>query len=299
MSLFIPVFYVVSVIAGYVLINLPIGFTENALIARIIGSVIGLAVAIALGWFCGKLLEGLPFRSLGVWFTKFWLKDFSLGFLFGGISVAIAAAIGVLFGDLSFKFNDAGGVTAIGITLGMAFVVFFFGAAFEEVLVRGYIFQTFTRAKLAWLAILITSLFFAAGHLANPASNWVSSLNTGLAGGWLGIAYLKTRTLWLAFGVHFGWNWVMGALFGIEVSGLTALTPSPLFIEVDSGPVWVTGGDYGLEGGIACTVALVVSAAAIWFLPVFKPTEEMLELSGSEKPNDKFLEKYGVPTIEA
>ena len=291
-------FAIATVAASAILVSLPIGFSENALMGRILGSLIGLGIVITLGWFCGKFIEGLPFRALGAWFTKFWFKDFSLGFLIGGVSVGFAVLIGVLFGDLSFKYNSEAGSAAIILTLAMAFVIFFFGAAFEEALVRGYIFQTLTRAKLAWLAILITSLFFAAGHLANPASNWFSSLNTALAGVWLGIAYLKTRTLWLAFGVHFSWNWVMGALLGIEVSGLTALAPAPLLTEIDSGPVWITGGDYGLEGGIACTIALIVSTAAIWFLPILKPSEEMIELTSVEKPNEKFLAAFGKPSVD-
>ncbi len=291
-------FAVVSVCAGYVLIKLPIGFSENSLLAQIFGSIVGLGVAIAVGWFCGKFIEDLPFRALGAWFTKFWFKDFVAGFLIGGLSVLIAVMIGVVFGGLSFKYNNVAGSSAITLTLGIAFAVFFFGAAFEEALVRGYIFQTLTRAKLAWLAILLTSLFFAAGHLANPASNWFSSINTALAGVWLGTAYLKTRTLWLAFGVHFAWNWVMGALFGIEVSGLTKLTPAPLLIEIDSGPIWITGGDYGLEGGVACTIALIVSTVAIWYSPILKPADGMLELSSHEKPNEKFLAKYGKPSID-
>ncbi len=292
---FLIFFFLLSAILGgafaFILIKLPIGFSENSLLARIFGSTIGLVTALFLGWLCGKYFEGLPFRALGAWFTKNWFKDLALGVLFGALAIGVAILFSVAFGNLSFSFNSEAGSSAILITLAMSLVIFVFGAAFEEAFARGYIFQTFTRANLGWLAIVITSLLFASGHLGNPSVNWFSFTNTALAGVWLGAAYLKTRTLWLAFGLHFAWNWVQGAFFGIEVSGLTNLTPAPLFTEIDSGPKWITGGDYGLEGGIACTVALVLSTIAIWFLPILKSTDEMLALTSKEIPAETLIAK--------
>ncbi len=264
--------------------NLPVGFDVNSLTARIFESGIGLFLAIFLGWLCGKIFENLPFRALGAWFTKFWFRDFVLGCLIGLASITFAVLFAMIFGGLRFRFNAEAGMTAIYLTLGISFIVYFFGAAFEEALVRGYIFQTFVRANLAWLAILLTSAFFALGHLANPNAEVFSSINTALAGVWLGIAYLKTRTLWLPFGVHLGWNWFQGSIYGIEVSGLTDLSTAPLLREIDKGPGWITGGDYGIEGGIACTIALIISTLLIWYLPILKPTEEMLALTSQEIP---------------
>ena len=63
-----------------------------------------------------------------------------------------------------------------------------------------------------------------------------------------GAAYLKTRTLWFPFALHFAWNWVQGAFLGITVSGLKQLITAPLFRATDAGPVWLTGGEYGIEG---------------------------------------------------
>ena len=42
---------------------------------------------------------------------------------------------------------------------------------------------------------------------------------------------------------------------------------------------WITGGDYGIEGGIITTIAIITSTAVIYFLPILKPSEEMLALS--------------------
>jgi hypothetical protein len=144
---------------------------------------------------------------------------------------------------------------------------------------------------LAWLAIVLTSLFFAAGHLTNPSANYIAILNTVLAGIWFSVAYLKTRTLWLAFGLHLAWNWVQGAILGLPVSGITEITTAPAFLPTNTGSTILTGGDYGIEGGIACTIAVIISILLIWFLPIFKPTEEMLNLSDNENPKNILLQK--------
>jgi hypothetical protein len=132
----------------------------------------------------------------------------------------------------------------------------------------------------------LTSLLFAVTHTSNPSANYLSFINTALAGLWFGAAYLKTRTLWFAFGLHLAWNWVQGAILGISVSGINEITVAPLLQPTNAGSIVLTGGDYGIEGGIACTIALIVSTALIWFLPILKPTKEMLELTSKEKSTE-------------
>ena len=225
-------------------------------------SLITLTIALFLGWICGRSLEGLPFKALGASFTKGSLTNLVAGAVIGGVTLALAVLLAVLFGGLRFEFQGA------DTSLGISFIVIIVAAAAEEALFRGYPFQTFVRSGLAWLAIVITSAIFAAAHLQNPNWSIISVVNTVAAGVWFGIAYLKTRDLWLVFGMHFMWNWLQGAVFGIEISGLTALTPVSLLREVDRGPAWLTGGTYGVEGGIVTTVALIVSIGLIRFLPL-------------------------------
>ncbi len=268
------------IVAG---ISIVTDFRPNLFVGLSISSLLALTAAIFAGWFCGKYLEDLPFRALGASLTKNWLKDLILGLIVGALTVSFAVLIAVVFGGLSFAFN-AEDQSAILITLGVSFVVFAIAAAFEEALFRGYMLQTFARAGLAWFAIALTSVFFGLVHLQNPNAGWISTVNTMIAGIWFGIAYLKTRTLWFVFALHFMWNWMLGAFFGIEVSGLTHITIAPLLREIDRGPAWLTGENYGIEGGIACTIALIVSILLIWFVPFLKADEEMLELTSKENP---------------
>jgi uncharacterized protein len=265
-----------------ILDNLPNGHSSSGFLSLSAGSFASLALVIFTGWFCGKYLEGLPFRALGIWFTKYWLKDLALGLIFGAAAVSFAILIAAAFGGLSFSINHEAGQSAVLLTLAVSFVVFLFAAAFEEVLFRGYMLQTFARAGLSWFAIALTSIFFGAVHLGNPGATSISTANTMIAGILFSVAYLKTRTLWFVLSLHFIWNWMQGAVFGIEVSGLTDITTAPFLKEFDRGPMWLTGENYGIEGGIACTIALIVFTLLTWFLPILKSSDEMMELTSKE-----------------
>jgi membrane protease YdiL (CAAX protease family) len=267
---------------GAISYYLPIGFSPTGLLGFLIPQFVLLTLAIFIGWLCGKYLEGLPFRAIGAWFTKNWLKDFGLGLLFGAASIGLAALIILIFGATTFQYNATSGSTAILWTLAVSLGVFTVGAAAEEALFRGYILQTFMRANLVLFAVFLTSLLFAFTHTSNPSANYLSFVNTALAGLWFGAAYLKTRTLWFATGLHLAWNWVQGAFLGISVSGINEITVAPLLQPTNIGSTVLTGGNYGIEGGIACTIALIVSTLAIWFAPFLKPTEEMLKLTSEE-----------------
>jgi len=288
---FLLSYFVLTVIFGLgsiaLLSNLPIGFTPESLLALVVPFSIFAAIAISLGWFYGKIFEDLPFRALGCWFTKNWFKDLVFGLIIGAVSIGLAALIAAIFGSLTFQVNDSSGTSAILLTLAVTLLIFTIAAITEETLFRGYLLQTLGRAKLFYVGAILTSFLFATAHSNNPGANAFSWINTFLAGIWLAAAYFKTRNLWFPFGVHLAWNWIQGAFLGINVSGLSELASAPILRVSETGTKFVTGGDYGIEGGIACTIALIFSIALIWFLPFIKPTEEMLALTSEEKPNDK------------
>jgi membrane protease YdiL (CAAX protease family) len=267
--LFTLAFIFVGTLAGGAAAALLVAFSATeSVVAPIASFVALLCSALLAGWLCGRFLEGLPFKALGASFTGGWIKNFILGLIVGGLTFALAAGLGMLSGGLSFRFNSEADSTAIYSTLIISFLLFFAAAAFEEALFRGYILQTFVRSDLLLFGGLLTSLIFATVHNANPNWSMLSWLNTFLAGVWFVVAYLKTRDLWLPFGLHLAWNWTQGSIFGIEVSGLTEIVKAPLMRETDTGPTWITGGDYGVEGGIVTTIALIVSTVLIYFLPV-------------------------------
>jgi len=233
--------------------------------------------AMLVGWGCGALIEELPFRALGCSPHHGWLKNIGLGSLLGIGTLFLAAFLTSVTRGVHFHFDTAGS-GVIGQTLAASLLLFVFAAAAEEMLFRGYPLQTLTRANLAWLGLLLTSVPFAAVHLNNPhAVPGFTFVNTALAGVWLAVAYLRTRSLWLPLALHWSWNWAQASLLGFPVSGIERIAPAPLLQAVNAGPDWLTGGAYGIEGGAACTVALLISTLVIWRTKLFSladvPTE--------------------------
>jgi membrane protease YdiL (CAAX protease family) len=225
--------------------------------------------ALLVGWACGALLEELPFRALGCSPHRGWLKNFGLGSVLGALTLFLAALLATITGGVHFRFDPAG-ARSVSETLVVSLLMFVFAAAAEEILFRGYPLQTLTRANLAWLGVLLTSVPFAAVHLRNPHVVPVFTfVNTALAGVWLAVAYLRTRSLWLPLALHWSWNWAQASLLGFPVSGIERLAPAPLLQAINAGPDWLTGGAYGIEGGAACTVALVISTLIIWRAKLF------------------------------
>ncbi|MBV9923760.1 MAG: CPBP family intramembrane metalloprotease [Acidobacteria bacterium] len=249
-----------------------------------IQSVLIFVPAALIGWGCAWLLEELPWRSLGWALHRGWVRDLVLGTAGGGVAVGAAALVGAAAG--SYRFSFEGLKAGVLLTLVVSFVVFMLGAAAEEMLFRGYPLQTLMRSWPLWVALLPVSAPFALAHLLNPnVAPGFTFLNTALAGVWLGVAYWRTRSLWFALGLHFGWNWVQGALLGSPVSGIKGITPHPLLNFADAGPAWLGGGAYGIEGGAVCTLALVLATLYTWRTRLVSATSELKSYTDGENPN--------------
>lgn len=133
---------------------------------------------------------------------------------------------------------------------------------FEETLFRGILFRMVEERLGTWLALLISALLFGLLHLGNPNATWFAAVAIALeAGVLLAAAYVLTRRLWLAIGIHLAWNFTQGGVFGVAVSGNQAggLLQSSL-----AGPEFLSGGEFGAEASIVAV--LVCAAAGVYLL---------------------------------
>jgi membrane protease YdiL (CAAX protease family) len=219
---------------------------------------------------------GLPRRN--------WLRQALTGAILGFVLIFAAIVIIAIF----FNYH----ITRIVLsprTLELPFLVAFIlltGAMAEELMFRGYPFQRLVQAIGKLGAILVLSALFGFVHLRNPhvsdsqAVQVFAFINTLLIGVVLAIAYLRTRALWLPWGLHFSWNFTLGLIFGLPVSGITQF--SLLLKAKVHGPDWLLGGGYGLEGGFLATVlALLGLLYVIVFVKPAPPEWPQLRADGS------------------
>jgi len=154
------------------------------------------------------------------------------------------------------------------------FVIFIFVGWNEELLSRGYHLQTIASGINLFWGVIISSAVFGLVHLGNPHATWISAAGIFFAGAYLAYAYIRTRQLWLPIGLHIGWNFFEGVVFGFPVSGLDiyALTR----IQVHGPELW-TGGPFGPEAGLIVLPALLVGAGLIYLYSKNRETSSWLK----------------------
>ena len=276
--------FVLIGLAVVVIAQFPIAETTATPLRIAIPFVLSTALALLIGWACLRLFERLPYRALGASFTRRWFAHFWIGTALGTVAFLIALIAAMVAGGIHVSLNTTSTGGEITETLVSTLVVLAVGAASEEAFFRGYFLQTFLRSGYTQFAVALTAFVFASVHFANPDFSGLSWFNTLVAGIWFAVAYLKTRDLWFPIGIHLAWNWLQGPVFGISVSGISGFASAPLFRATDTGPAWLTGGNYGIEGGLACTVALIMSTAMIWYMPGVRADEELLKLTSVSRP---------------
>src|SRR5208282_5269268 len=143
-----------------------------------------------------------------------------------------------------------------------AFVAIVLDAAAEEILFRGFLFRTLRDLWGVGLAVTVSAIGFGAIHAFNPGATPVSAVAIALeAGVLLALAYAASESLWFPIGIHAGWNFAEGTIFGTFVSGNVLHTS--LFRGVLHGDPILTGGLFGPEASIVAVVVCLAASALL------------------------------------
>lgn len=205
-------------------------------------------------------------RSLGLNASHWSLPEVALGLAISFLAIGLAFLAEVGLGAIRLEpgtISWSSFLSLVG-TLTVA-------AALEEL-----VFRVLLLSGLAvvlgpirggrWIAVLLSAALFGAAHLSNPGASWVAAVGTGLGGVMSGIAFLGTRSVWLPFGLHVGWNLAQGVL-GLPISGNVV---AGLFRAVPTSEdvlVLLHGGAYGPEAGIPGMLArFVVIGSVVLYL---------------------------------
>lgn len=234
------------------------------------GSALGVFIAaVATNILTLRIYEGRKLADIGFHWNPTSAHNLVWG-LVGGIAsafVALASPLAVRAATL-----EPGGAEAHLGRFAWIFLILVFGAAGEEVLFRGYGFQVLLRSMGAFATILPAGVLFGLLHWFNPHPSVISVANTTGFGILFGYAFLRSRDLWLPFGLHFGWNFTL-PLFGAYVSGIK-IGVTGYEMHWNAGTLW-SGGEYGPEASILCSGVLVALFAFVWKAPI-RPQRNVL-----------------------
>jgi uncharacterized protein len=225
------------------------------------GFAVLLAAALLAGWVLLVWVDRRPPGALGFPLDRAAIGHSLAGTGIGGALLGAAVLLLAVMGMAGWV-ADEGTTREYVAVLASTFAFFAVAAAMEEALFRGYAFQALVQGIGAGPAVLASSALFALAHGSNPNVTPLGIANIFLAGVMLAVAYLRTRSLWFATGVHLGWNWTMATLLDFPVSGFVSDTP--LYSAVSAGPELWTGGAFGPEAGIPATLAIAGGTAWLW-----------------------------------
>ncbi len=247
------------------------GTVLNVGFAIILVFVIYIGWTVSISWLCLRFLDRLSLSSLGFAFYRHWWRHILWGCAIGASMIIAIVVLQMAGGGTRVMPNtvwwrsgvpDYSGVVTVAGEVFFALILLILAGAFEELIYRGYPFQTLLRGLPAAAPIVISAILFGVAHMQNPNRTFFSTFNTALAGIWLSVAYLKTRSLWFPTALHFSWNWMMGSFLGLPVSGLQ-ISRHSILLSTSENPIWLTGGNYGCEGGAAATLVLIVATILI------------------------------------
>jgi uncharacterized protein len=214
-------------------------------------------------WLAVKFVEKRPFAGVGLAINRQAMRQLAIGVLVGWLMMTAIFGFEYANGWVKVEMPDFSFDAALG-SVGLALLFFGFAAMFEEVFVRGYMMQVLAQGiGIVWASIL-TAILFSFLHVANPNVNAFAYANIVLVGIVFALAYWRTRSLWLPFGIHFSWNFAQTTLYGFRTSGQD-FTHYELTKLTQFGPEWLTGGAFGPEAGALATLMIVLCGVYVFF----------------------------------
>lgn len=216
-------------------------------------------------WVARRWLDHRSLRSLGFQVGTQTLLDLLVGTAIPGLLMGAIYLFESAVGWLRFESWGWQAVSIGAVFRGLAvyLIVFILTAIGEELISRGYQLQNLADGiSLPW-ALFVSAVLFAALHAANPGAGAASFVGILAAGYFLAYAWVRTGQLWLSIGLHLGWNFFEGVVFGFPVSGLGVYR---LIEQHVTGPKLITGGDFGPEAGLVVLPALAFGA---WLIRLY------------------------------
>lgn len=240
--------------------------SKNALLQNAIDEFVFLIFGGITVLFAALVLDRRNILSIGLNFNKKSLSHFLLGFLFTLIGISSLFAVGVAAGfyELTGYMLNKTSYPAFGAYL-ISFTGYVSVALIEESFSRGYHIKNISEGfhngnnarKSVIFGVLISSIIFGGLHSLNPNLSWFGVFNIVLIGLMFAYMYLKTGSLAMPIGSHLAWNFSLGHIFGLPVSGFNT-NLSIFSIELNASDL-ITGGKFGPEGGVAIYLTIAVT----------------------------------------
>jgi uncharacterized protein len=255
-------------------INAPRTTRVSPAILNALSTVTTLAAILLSVWLAGRYLDRRRFVDFGIHWRRDWWLDFAFGLSLGALLMFLIFLVELAAGWIKIvgAFRTASPNMPFGRAILEPVLLFICVGIYEEFFSRGYQLKNLAEGfNGLWglgyrsaiiLATLVSATIFGLLHAGNPNATWVSTFNIFLAGIFLAVGYLLTGELAIPIGLHMGWNFFQGNVFGFPVSGTDANATTFIAIQQGGNPL-ITGGAFGPEAGLIGIAALIVGSLLI------------------------------------
>jgi len=219
-------------------------------------------IMIAIVSIICQLLRSKPISELTGSISLTWLKELFLGLISGAALMIFPVLLLSIFGYIHWEINAFSFST-----IWQGLLILLLAAIAEELLFRGFLFQRLIQAFGSWPTQIIIGSLFLLTHINNPNMTGIlktfACINIFIASIMFGIAYIKTASLAMPLGLHFMANFMQGTVLGFGVSGDN--DPSIFKPVFDNAPIWLSGGDFGIEASILGLCFVIITTIYLYF----------------------------------
>jgi membrane protease YdiL (CAAX protease family) len=174
----------------------------------------------------------LGFSGMRAWYLDArpgWLRLLLLGLVLSIAAKFAAIAIGTRTGVYTYAWSALPAGTALAGALALLAVSTFIASTAEDILTRGLVLRAFPKLGGHWGFIVVSAALYVLNHiyrLHKGPVEWLMLFCFGLA---YAAALYRTRTLWAAVGLHWGWNLANGLLDTFGQAELARPAAAPFY----------------------------------------------------------------------
>lgn len=228
---------------------------DISMLIQLYESVLGIGLIILYSYG----IEKRTFISMG-FIKRHICKQYIKGVYVGALLISAIVLIGILFNTFVFDGSDANWDVKITLLLLGGFLLQGF---YEEVVFRGFFMISIIRKNTILVAVTANSLLFGLTHGLNNGFQVLALFNLILFGMFESIYLLKTGNIWGVSAIHSMWNFLQGAIYGFNISGM-AQSQSLFTFKINNCEI-LSGGTFGLEGSLLATIVLVIAINIVIF----------------------------------
>ncbi len=241
---------------------------ENELGMLMLSLLLGFLGIFFLLWLWVRVVERRPFATVGFSQQRM-LRFYVHGFLWGvGLILLTLLLLWALGVRISLQPSETPWSQRLLLVI-LVIPAWVVQGAAEEVLTRGWLLPLLTVRHGPGIGLVASAMLFAALHVLNPGVTPLALLNLFLFGVFAAWYALREGSLWGICGCHSAWNWALGNLLGLSVSGMS-VGGSLLHLQLE-GATSLTGGAFGPEGGWGVTLSLLLALGVLIFWPSHAP----------------------------